>query len=225
MSTPRVVRGTAFDGVGNDDLLDLMGTVFAVLTVPPPAMGVLDAVAVPIGQGEETRLRHAVDLWNSEPHLRFLLVSGGNPAERTHVEVTRSYLRDLGLRRYDGVHIQPEPAPNTALQAAWIADQVRRLAIRSVALTVSPYHLPRAFLTVLKAFDDRGLGVPVIPAAVPVPPHATVAETGMNAYDLLSGEMRRILTYAGNGWLATPAELRDYVAWLWVNHANLFGRA
>ncbi|GIF10078.1 ElyC/SanA/YdcF family protein [Actinoplanes teichomyceticus] len=222
MPTPRIVRSGAFAGVATADLLDLMTTVVAILTVPPATGRHLDAVVVPTGQGEEARLRHAIALWESEPGIRFLLVPNGNPAERTYVTITLDYLRSLGLRRLDGVHIQRAPAPNTALQAAWIADEVGKRDIRSCVLTVSPYHLPRAFLTVIKALAVRKVRIPVIPAAVPVPPHARVPETGANAYDLLPGEFRRILTYANDGWIATPDESREYLAWLWANHRSLF---
>jgi hypothetical protein len=202
-----------------DEMTELMAAVVAILTVPPLAEGRLDALAVPIGQGEEWRLRHAIGVWESDPAIRFLLVANGNPAERTYVAMTPGYLRQLGLRRLDGVCVQPQPAPNTGLQAAWIAEQVWALGVRSLALAVSPYHLPRAYLTVLKALADLGVRIPLIPAAVPVPPHHAAPETSATGYDLVPGEMRRILRYADAGWLSTAEELRVYLAWLWAQSA------
>jgi uncharacterized SAM-binding protein YcdF (DUF218 family) len=199
----------------------LMASVVAILTVPPLAVSHLDALAVPIGQGEEWRLHHAIRVWESEPGIRFFLVANGNPAEATYADMTLNYLHRLGLRRLDGVRVQQQPAPNTALQAAWIAERVLELGIRSFALTVSPYHLPRAYLTVLKALTERGIRIPMIPAPVHVPPHLKVPETGATAYDLLPGEMQRILMYTDNGWVATPEELRAYLVWLWANHPSL----
>lgn len=32
------------------------------------------------------------------------------------------------------------------------------------------------------------------------------------------GEVQRILTYQDRGWVATPAELRQYLRWLWRCH-------
>ena len=87
---------------------------------------------------------------------------------KTYVEITLDYLRSLGLRRIDGVHLQAEPAPNTALQAKWIVSQVRDHGITSLALAVSPYHLPRAYLTLLKAFNEVGVRLPIIPVPVAV---------------------------------------------------------
>jgi uncharacterized SAM-binding protein YcdF (DUF218 family) len=118
--------------------------------------------------------------------------------------------------------VQQEPAPNTALQAAWIAERVLELGIRSFALTVSPYHLPRTYLTVIKALLDRGVRIPMVPAPAHTPPHLEVLKTGATAYDLIPGEMQRILSYADNGWVATPKELRAYLVWLWANHRSLF---
>ncbi|XVU23831.1 hypothetical protein ACQPZJ_42365 [Actinoplanes sp. CA-054009] len=40
----------------DDRLLDVMASVIAILTVPAPRE--TDALAVPIGQGEEWRLKH-----------------------------------------------------------------------------------------------------------------------------------------------------------------------
>ncbi|XVU23830.1 hypothetical protein ACQPZJ_42360 [Actinoplanes sp. CA-054009] len=73
---------------------------------------------------------------------------------------------------------------------------------------VTPYHLPRVFLTVLKALPAP---IPLHPVPVPVPPHEPVPETGATSYELVPGEMLRILDYAGKNWLATPAELREYL--------------
>ena len=198
------------------ELTELIATVIAILTLPSPAPGRLDALAVPIGQGEEWRLRHAIRVWESDPEIRFLLVANGNPAERTYVAMTPGYLRQLGLRRLDGVCVQPEPAPNTALQAGWITEQAWALGVRSLAVAVSPYHLPRAFLTVLRAMTGRGIRIPLFPAPVPVPPHVTVPETGATAHELVPGEMQRILRYADAGWVSTADEVRVYLAWLWA---------
>ncbi|MGW0150842.1 hypothetical protein ACWDVU_35285 [Streptomyces sp. NPDC003333] len=148
-------------------------------------------------------------------------MANGNPAEKTYTEITLGRLRSLGLRRVEGVHVQAEPAPNTGRQAAWVADQVQARGIASLALTVSPYHLARVYLTVLKTFTRRGMRLPIIPLPVAVSPDTPVPETGATAYDLVPGEAKRILAYAEEGWVATPAELREYLRWLWSRHEDL----
>ncbi|MFF5081297.1 hypothetical protein ACFY36_29985 [Actinoplanes sp. NPDC000266] len=190
----------------DDRLLDLMASVIAILTSPAPREP--DALAVPIGQGEEWRLRHAIHLWETSPRTRHLLIANGNPAEQTYTELSSDYLRTLGLRRLEGVRVQAEPAPDTGLQAAWIATRAAELGIGDLGLVVTPYHLPRVFLTVLKALRTP---IPLHPVPVPVPPHERIPETGATSYDLVPGEMLRILEYADRGWLAGPAELREYL--------------
>ncbi|WP_426513778.1 hypothetical protein ACPPVO_26110 [Dactylosporangium sp. McL0621] len=215
----RVVDGLV--GVSVEGLLDVTKAVTMILALPQAAAGRVDALAVPSGQGEHWRLAHAIRLWEAGPHLRRLLLATTNAAEATYVELTLDHLRGLGLRRTGGVHIQPEPAAHTGAQAVWIAEQVRAHGLASLALAVSPYHLPRAYLTVLRELDRAGVRIPLIPVPVAVAPHRRVPETGATAYDLVPGEVQRILTYAGEGRLATPAELADYLRWLWDTHESL----
>ncbi|GAA1888913.1 hypothetical protein [Asanoa iriomotensis] len=212
-ATPRVVGASQVADLDAARLLDVASALTMVLTLPRSAADHVDALVVVSGQGEEWRLTHAIRSWEANPGLRHLLVANGNPDEQTYVPITLVYLRGLGLRRLDGVSIQAEPAPNTGLQAAWIVAQTRAHHIGSLALTVSPYHLVRVFLTVLKALGGQRL--PLIPVPVAVPPDAPIPETGATAYDLVPGEVVRILTYQDRGWVATPAELRAYLAWLW----------
>jgi hypothetical protein len=224
-ATPRIVPAADLAGFTAGQLLDVTNAVMMILALPQSAADRVDALVVASGQGEEWRLTHAIRAWEANPDLSYLLVADGNPAEQTYVDITLDYLRGLGLRRIEGVHLQAEPAPNTGRQAAWIVDQVEGRGIGSIALAVSPYHLPRAYLTVLNAFDRRGVRLPIIPVPVAVPPDATVPETGATAYELVPGEVKRILTYADEGWVATPEELRRYLRWLWSHHMSLLVRA
>jgi hypothetical protein len=204
-----------FAGYGYGPLLEVMKAFTMILTMPSSATDRVDTVAVVTGQGEQWRLTSAIQRWQADAGLRHLLVANGNPAEQTYAEITLDYLRGLGLRRVDGVVVQAEPAPNTWSQAAWIVGQVQRYGIRGLALVVSPYHLPRAYLTVLKAFLASGVRLPIVPVPAAVPPDTPVPETGATAYDLVPGEVKRILTYMEEGWVATPEELRHYLHWLW----------
>jgi hypothetical protein len=220
-TTPRIVTEEDLVGFTAGQFLEVMKALTVILTLPQSAADHVDAIVVATGQGEEWRLTHAIRNWEANPQLRFLLVANGNPAEETYVEITFDRLRSLGLRRINGVHLQAEPAPNTGLQAAWIVDQVKAHGIGSLALTVSPYHLTRVYLTVLKAFTRSGIRLPIIPLPAAVPPDTPVPETGVGAYDLVPGEVKRILTYTGKGWVATPEEVQEYLRWLWSHHHAL----
>ncbi|MFG2053082.1 hypothetical protein ACGFI9_03540 [Micromonospora sp. NPDC048930] len=198
--------------------MDVLQAVVAILALPQSAAERVDALVVPVGQGEEWRLTHGIRRWETNPEISHLLVANGNPAEETYQPLTLPYLRGLGLRRLDGVHLQAEPAPHTGLQAAWIAGRVEALGITSLALTVSAYHLPRVYLTVLRALSRVGIRVPLIPDPVPVSPDTPAPETQATAYDLLPGEAERILAYLDEGWVAGVEELRRYLRWLWTEH-------
>jgi uncharacterized SAM-binding protein YcdF (DUF218 family) len=194
-----------------------MEVLLGILAMARWPFGPVDAIVVPTGQGEESRVTHAIQLWEAARNTRHLLVANGNPAERTYVPITRDYLAELGLHRQVGVRVQEEPAPSTGLQATWIADQVRRLGITSLLLAVTPYHLPRAYLTVLKALNVTGVRIPVLPYPIPVSPDATAPETGAGHYELLPGEAHRIIEYTARGWVVTVEEFRAYQRWLWIS--------
>ncbi|MFG3578885.1 hypothetical protein [Micromonospora chersina] len=221
MNPARILREEDFAGYTTGQFLELLKALTVILTLPHSAADHVDALVVATGQGEEWRLSHAIRTWEANPKFRHLLVANGNPAEKTYAEITLDHLRSLGLRRVEGVHVQAEPAPNTGLQAAWVADQVQARGITSLALTVSPYHLARVYLTVLKTFTRRGMRLPIIPLPVAVSPDASVPETGATAYDLVPGEAKRILAYTEEGWVATAAELQEYLRWLWSRHTAL----
>ncbi|MGC5331848.1 ElyC/SanA/YdcF family protein [Micromonospora sp. DT62] len=217
---PRIVREEDLAGCTAGQFLDVLKALTAILTLPRSAADHVDALVVATGQGEQWRLRHAIRDWEANPGLRHLLVTNGNPAEQTYVDLTLDHLRGLGLRRAEGVCLQADAAPHTGRQAAWIADRVRGLGIASLALVVSPYHLTRAYLTVLKALDRKDLRLPVIPVPVAVSPDTPVPETGATSYDLVPGEVKRILTYMDEDQVATLGELQQYLRWLWSRHGS-----
>ena len=166
-SLPRVVHAEDLAGYTAVQLMDVMRTFMAILALPQSAAEHVDALVIPIGQGEEWRLTHAIRRWETNPEI------------------------------------------------------VEALGITSLALTVSPYHLPRVYLTVLKALSRSGIRVPLIPDPVPVSPDTAAPETQATAYDLLPGEAERILRYMNKGWVATFEELQRYLQWLWSDHKAL----
>jgi len=220
MTIARLVGEEELAGYPAGRLLDVMRALTMILTLPAAAAAEADAVAVMTGQGETWRLAHAVADWEAHPHRRHLLVATTNAAEATYAPITLDTLRGLGLRRTAGVRIQPDAAADTGVQAAWIAAQIRAHGITGLALAVSPYHLPRAYLTVLRACEERGLRVPLLPLPVAVAPAQIVPETAAPGWDMLPGEIRRILDYTDRGFVAGPEQLRRYLDWLWPVLAN-----
>lgn len=114
--------------------------------------------------------------------------------------------------RDPGLGGKPPPPPP--------AGHERESDVTSIALTTSPYHLPRFYLTVLKELERRNIRIPVVPAPAAVAPQTPIPETDVTSEDLIPGEVKRILTYLNKGWLATPQELRRYLSWLWSNHGS-----
>lgn len=84
----RFVPDEELDGFSAGQLLEVTKAITMILSIPPAATNHIDAVAVATGQGEEWRFTHAIRAWEANPRLRHLLVTSGNPAERTYTEVT-----------------------------------------------------------------------------------------------------------------------------------------
>lgn len=82
----RFVPDEELDGFSAGQLLEVTKAITMILSIPPAATNHIDAVAVATGQGEEWRFTHAIRAWEANPRLRHLLVTSGNPAERTYTE-------------------------------------------------------------------------------------------------------------------------------------------
>jgi uncharacterized SAM-binding protein YcdF (DUF218 family) len=115
----------------------------------------------------------------------------------------------------ENIHINPDPK-NTVDQADWLRDKVKEFNIKSLALCASYYHLPRAFLTVLKTFIKARIQIVIIPHPTATPPEAPSPEVNQSQWDLIPGEIERILKYQKKGDVATIEELKEYLAWVWT---------
>lgn len=178
---------------------------------------VTDAITVFPGRGENERLQHAVKVWETNPTGRFFLVAGTKwTTEKTTAQPTMELLsqEQYGLKTTNGVIIHNH-ANITTEQTGWVVLNIQKLGITSIGLVVTPYHLIRAYLTLLKETLKSGIQIPIIPLPVPKAPDALVLEDNTDAWALFDGEMARILTYQEKGDVATPEELKKYLAWLW----------
>lgn len=176
----------------------------------------LDAIAVLPGLGEDWRLIDAVNAWQAHPSLRHLLVAGTNGAERTQVQPDIAYLQQppVNLRRLENVHTQVS-AQHTKEQAEWLVGQVAEHEITSLGLYVSPYHLLRAYCTVLKAFQRAKVPIALIPLPVAKPPQTPIPETSATGWQMVDGEVKRIQVYQEKGDVVSYDELQEYINWLW----------
>ena len=190
-------------------------TMAHMIASTPCPIDKVDAIAVMPGLGEDIRIISAVNAWESNPQARYFLVAGANPTERTQKQPTMEFLRDnpINLRRLDGVETQIS-AEHTLEQAEWLMERVRSLDIKSMALFVSHWHLPRAYSTVIKTMlEDKP--IPIFPVSVFTSPNAITPETKASVTAMSAGEAERICKYQGLGYVVTLEELQAYLGWLW----------
>lgn len=201
--------------IDSDETSSLIAMVMMILSLPQDVSRV-DAILVLPGQGEDWRLTSAIEAWNTNPGVKHLLVAGNYSGEKTWFEPTLDNLSEppYGLVRREGVVIHPH-AHHTKEQGEWIAATARDLNIKSIALVVPPYHLPRAYLTFVKCFEQLGIEVALFPLPVHVAPSTRAPETGLNSWQYVPGEMERIVKYQEKGDVATYEELQGYLEWLW----------
>ncbi len=195
---------------------DMAAMSIMLYSLPPQALTKVDAFAVFPGLGETWRLVDAVRHWEASNSARFFFIAGQGPNEVSWESwtVDRLELAPFSLRRREGVVTQ-RTATNTKDQAEWLSRQVYDHNAKSLALCASPFHLLRAYLTVLKTFLDAELRIPFLPAPTRVNPSWTIPEVDVNAWALVPGEVERIEEYQAKGWIATTEEFQSYLQWLW----------
>ncbi|MDD5031652.1 MAG: ElyC/SanA/YdcF family protein [Patescibacteria group bacterium] len=208
--------------IPGNEASDFFSLATFILTIPDVTVYV-DALAVFPGMGEDERLTSAIINWQlsmMEPVKTFhrhLIIAGHNHDEKTTKILTLDALKrpPFDLKRTDGVIIEEE-AKNTKEQARQVLTRVKQFNLKSLALFASPFHLPRAYLTLLKTFIKAGLKeVAIIPGQVCKSPGSIIPEFGTTAWEAVAGEAQRIIKYQGKGDVATLNELREYLAWLW----------
>jgi hypothetical protein len=203
--------------VESDPVTDVVAMAMMLYSFPTLQVAQIDAIAVFPGQGEHWRVQGALAEWGAGT-LRsdYLLVAGDNPRERTRIALTLEALQQspFNLTMLTGVHCQVD-AEHTREQAEFIRERTETLGIESVVLAVSPYHLLRAYCTLLKAYDGAARVPLIYPGPIRVSPSKTIPETGLTSWDLAPGEVRRIIEYQEKGHVATKDELAYHLARLW----------
>lgn len=175
----------------------------------------VDALVVFPGLGETSREITAIKDWGKRKIAgKFLLIAGQNPGEKNTIFRSIENLRKkpFNLPFVENVHSQGD-ALNTPGQALWVAEKVKELGIKSLALSVSPYHMLRAYLTLLKTFTKRQTNILIAPFPTPLSPTNIVPEVGKKQIEMVPAELDRITKYQGQGDVATMEELVEYLNW------------
>ncbi len=194
---------------------EIVSAAMMVYSIPQVIESV-EAVVVFPGLGEDCRIAHAIGWWH-QAFSDFFLVAGINPCETTwrRLGIADLMCAPFFLRRTRGVETQINAA-HTKEQAEWIYERVMSLGIQSLALFASPFHCLRAYLTLLKTFIDHGKShVILVPAPTPIAPSQLIPENGKSGWELVPGEVERIVQYQQKGDVATYEELRWYLSSLW----------
>ncbi len=200
--------------VKSNDTTELNALLIGILTLPRPVEK-LDAFLVLPGLGEDWRIQDSIKYWEDTTHARFLLIAGHNEKEKYYRDFSIPFLqrKPFYLHRTKGVIIR-STATHTREQMEWVSDQIKKLDIQSIGLIVSPYHLSRAYLTLLKTLLKQKQRIPLIPIPVAVPMDKKIPEYRMTAWEMIPGEIARITKYQEAGDVATYAELQKYLKWL-----------
>lgn len=216
MITPEpyiAVPRAATDGVSLEALLTY------ALALPRPIRQ-CDALFVPQGLGEYSRISHTVDAWE-QGVANHLVVAGCHVNDFGAFEMSTTELVErFGLTRTENVHTQPN-ALNTPDQTNWVAQQCVENGITSIALMCPSYHMLRQLLTLHVSLRRAGLRIPVIPVPLHLPPSsltpATQAgETELTGISMVDSELDRIRRYQEKGDVATVEEYLEYLEWLWT---------
>lgn len=199
---------------------ELLKMAMMILSLPRPET---KAIVVFPGMGEIWRLEHAIQVFSNPVDFGsdYLLIAGCDwKNEKTQPQPTIELVKkspfilpDCDLKF---VHIQ-EHARHTPDQTGWVVVKIRELEIKSVSLVVSPYHLVRAYLTLLKECIKCDIRIPIIPIPVPISPSTIIPESGADSWTMVDGEAERIKKYQGDNFknVATFEELKNYLDWLW----------
>ena len=197
---------------------ELLSIAVFSLSLPQKLGLEVDALCTFTGQGEDVRVvQPTKEYWeNAQTKNRFFLVPGHHKAERHWRDMTPEVLvgEPFNLKRLEGMIVTP-PLVTTKDQAEWIVAKIQELGITSLGVVSSPFHLLRAYLTVLGQMKIAGVQIPVIPVPVYIAPHTLVPEQKVEAWDMMQGEVERISAYQKKGDLASYGDLKEYLCWLW----------
>ncbi len=215
MNIPRIIR--------SNPTSDLVGMALAIMSVPfRLGNKTKNAVVIFPGMGEENRIKNGLELWvcllGEDSAFPMLLIAGINRNEKTFEKLDLELLRNKYLLRLGPIKTNLHTeinSSNTKEQAEWLRDKVKELKITSLVLCASYYHILRAYLTVLKTFNKDGLRIHIIPYPTKAPPETISPEVAKPQWELMPGEVKRILKYQKLGDVATEKELREYLDWFW----------
>ena len=191
-------------------------TFATILGAQPIATG--DAVILLTGDGLN-RAPTARELIQRGFAPRVLISGGidGPPYALDALTLRRALIQD-GI---DPLSIDTDMASwNTGESAECVAEWAVTHQWRRVLLVTSAYHMPRAYLTMVRALYDAALDstVHVVPVRVCEPWHVPVEGLTGTRRDMIAHEAEKVEAYRGFGDVASYAMGLDYLRY-WEEHA------
>jgi len=193
--------------------------IIQVLTIPINNFKPDALATITTGMGEKERIIAPVQAWNTNdyPSAQYLLIAGANDQEKYYDEIGFDHLVDppYNLSRLTArVICQPRDQHkdlNTKGQMEWLVRVASQLGINCMLLYAPPYHITRAYLTLLKVVLKTNASLIVAPKPLEVPPSTITSEMGVQVREMIPGEIRRIQEYQNKGDVATLEELEYYI--------------
>jgi uncharacterized SAM-binding protein YcdF (DUF218 family) len=167
----------------------------AVLSNGPLLRG--DAIIVLCGEDGRERANVALELLRQQAAPLVVLSGGIDDEPRYQGAITLAAMLEARGVPPERVRLEWE-SQNTREQAVACVEMMRDAVWTRVLLIASAYHMPRAFLTFLKALQEAGLDDEVQLVAVPasqVPWFGAPQGLDVSRFELLAEEFRKIDAY------------------------------
>lgn len=175
-----------------------------------------DAIVVLCGEDGEPRVRTALGLFSQAvgKYPTKIVISGGvhEPPRILGAAHLRKLLVGKGVAH--SAVILEERSTNTREQAVNVTRIVKQKGWQRVTLVASSYHLPRAFLTFVQAFDEARIAdkCRIIPyAAGAAARFGCPAGMEKTRMELLGDELAKVESYREMGHVATFARGLEYL--------------
>jgi len=114
---------------------------------------------------------------------------------------------------------KPSKKKSSKTQSLWVAGKIKELGIESLMLCLPPYHLVRAFLTLLQACKRKKIEeILIFPYAIPISMGEKIPMLidgiSYKQIDLLWAEVERITAYQAKDDVASYKIGKEYLLWL-----------
>lgn len=205
------------------------GRLYKLCYQRPPKDQPIDAIVISTGDWTD-RIHTALELWQRYAKLQKeapLLVPSGwvskrgwkignDPGEQFYnAKWMAKWFKSKGVP--EGKILAEPNARNTKEMADFSLELIRNRGLRNIVLTVSPYFLPRAYLTLVASIISSEQPVQTKLYSLPsrdLPWQGYVPDEPKTRFEQIPVEVSKIHHYQTTGGVATEEQLRQYINWL-----------